>query len=481
MLLPSLHCHPQSSLAGRINTDSNDSPWHHPLVLLWCGQESCMRTSIAHWNSKPLSWSHNNICTQLPRRLQHSECQQITSHNNLHLMSMSLLDELPIVQHLTLSPRVLHKHTTHIPRFVINILKICCHNLQIKSSSPCLANINGLRVAVACNDEGLLLPLLDVIAHGHCLSCSCALIKQWSIGHGQASEVSYHGLVIQQWLKPPLRYLSLVRSVLSVPSRVLHYVPQDHWWNMSVVVPHPNVGLENLVLWGQLLHVLNHLALCQPSVEFPELHLLQPDRLRHSGIHQRIQTLKPTWLCHLALFLWGGRVMAPGESVTPLKRFHRDGSGWTDTKEATNNAAAWHGGDVHAPSQKGLCSGSSVSHRSGWNRGHAPGGRVQQHGGGGRVQYGFILLVLLCLWNQTLQNGAVRKPPSTFHECCYRERERERERENRGNSVFCWNLRFRSSEVVLFSLLWFHWSLWVRMGCKVLLMIIESFEGYIII
>jgi len=428
MLLPSLHGHPQSSLSRRINTNTNDSPWHHPLVLLWCGQESCMRSSIAHWNSKPLSGSNNNICPELPRRLQHCQCQQITCHNNLHLMSMSLFHELPIVQHLTLSARVLHKHTTHIPRFVINILKICRHNLEIKSSSPCLANINGLRVAVACNDESLLLPFLDVIAHGHCLGCSSALIKQRGIGHGQASEVSDHGLVIQQWLKPPLRYLSLVRSVLSVPSRVLHYVPQDHWWNMSVVVPHPNVGLENLVLWGQLLHVLNHLALCQPCIEFPELHLLQADRLRHSGIHQRIEALKAAWLCHLALFLWGGRVVAPGESVTRFKRFNGDGSGWTDTKEATNNAAR-HGGDVRAPSQKGIWFGSSVSENRGGNRGHAPRGRVQQHRGGGRVKHGFILLVLLCLWNQTLQNGAVRKPASTFHEFCYRETgQRERER-----------------------------------------------------
>ena len=34
MLLPSLHRHPQSSLSGRIDTDPNDSPRHHPLVLL---------------------------------------------------------------------------------------------------------------------------------------------------------------------------------------------------------------------------------------------------------------------------------------------------------------------------------------------------------------------------------------------------------------------------------------------------------------
>ncbi|PON56352.1 hypothetical protein PanWU01x14_181830 [Parasponia andersonii] len=221
-----------------------------------------MRTPITHWNTEPLSRTNNNICPKFTRWLQHCQCQKITCHYNLNPISMSILNELPIIQNFTLSARILDKNTTNIARFVINVLKISSNNFQIETISSGLANINSLRVTVIGNDKSLLLSLLNVITHGHCLRSRGSFIEQRSIRHGQASKIRYKGLEVKQRLKTPLGYLSLVRGVLGIPSRVFHYVPQNYRWDMSVIVPHPNIGLENLVLRSQTLHMINHLALC---------------------------------------------------------------------------------------------------------------------------------------------------------------------------------------------------------------------------
>lgn len=72
----------------------------------------------------------------------------------------------------------------------------------------------------------------------------------------------------------------MVRSVLSVPGGVLEDVADDDGGDVGVVVPHPDEGLEDLVLGGEVGHVSDHLALRKASVEFGELHGVDSDLFR---------------------------------------------------------------------------------------------------------------------------------------------------------------------------------------------------------
>lgn len=201
-------------------------------------------------------------------------------------------------------------------------------------------------MAVVCDDECLLLPLEDVVAHSHGLGGSRPLIKEGRIGHGQACDIGNHGLVIQQTLQSSLRYLGLIGGVLSVPSRVLHDVPQDHRRHESIIIAHPDEGLVDLVHGGQSLHVLQHLSLGEPRIELRELDGVDSDRFRDRGINKGVEAVKSAGLRHTGLLLWGGRVVTAGESVVRPQGLHGNGPGLLE--ELGSRSAEEGGGRVGA-------------------------------------------------------------------------------------------------------------------------------------
>mmetsp|Transcript_92070 Transcript_92070/g.265711 ORF Transcript_92070/g.265711 Transcript_92070/m.265711 type:complete len:227 (+) Transcript_92070:1265-1945(+) len=61
MLFASLHCHAKTRLASSVDGDTNDTAWHFARILIGGRQESSMRTTEAHRNSKALCRSNGNI------------------------------------------------------------------------------------------------------------------------------------------------------------------------------------------------------------------------------------------------------------------------------------------------------------------------------------------------------------------------------------------------------------------------------------
>lgn len=286
-----------------------------------------MGATIPHWDPESLSGTHDNISSQLAWGLQHRERQQVTRHYNLNTVGVGVLNKLGIVQDLALRSGVLDKDTADIPRTVVNVLEVRSDYLKVEPTCPGLADVNGLWMAVVCDDECLFLPLEDVVAHSHGLCSSRPFIEEGRVGHGQACEVRDHGLEIQQTLQSSLRDLRLIGGVLSVPSRVLHDVSQDHRGHESIVIAHPDEGLVDLVHRGQSIHVLQHLSLGEPSIELGELHGVNSDRFRDGGVDKGVKALEPAGFRHPGLLLRGGRVVAAGEGVVRLQGLHGDGSG----------------------------------------------------------------------------------------------------------------------------------------------------------
>lgn len=104
------------------------------------------------------------------------------------------------------------------------------------------------------------------VAHHHGLGSGGGLVEQGGIGNIHAGQVGDHGLVVEQRLEPALGNLWLVRGVLGVPSRVLHDVPQNHGGGEGAIVPHADVGAEDLVLLRDSLEHLEQLRLGQRGI-----------------------------------------------------------------------------------------------------------------------------------------------------------------------------------------------------------------------
>lgn len=139
-------------------------------------------------------------------------------------------------------------------------------------------------MAVGGDYEGLLLSLLDVVAHRHGLRGGGALVEEGGVGHREGGEVGNHGLEIEKRFEASLGYLGLVGGVLRVPRRVLHDVAEDDAGDEGVVVAHPDEGLKDLVLGGEAAHMRDHLGLRESNVELRELHSGEADGFGHGGV-----------------------------------------------------------------------------------------------------------------------------------------------------------------------------------------------------
>lgn len=93
---------------------------------------------------------------------------------------------------------------------------------------------------------------------------------------------------------------------------------------MCVVVPHPDEGLEDLVLGGQLGHVRDHLALGEASVEFRELHRVDSDLFRDGVVDQGVDVIVSAVFRHVRLLVRRRGVVAARESVSRLNRIDGD-------------------------------------------------------------------------------------------------------------------------------------------------------------
>lgn len=91
------------------------------------------------------------------------------------------------------------------------------------------------------------------------------LIQQRRVRDLHAGEVDDHGLEIQQGFQTPLRDLRLIRRIGGVPTRVFQDVALNHARYDGVVIAHPDIRLEHLVLRRDRLQFAEELVLLQGS------------------------------------------------------------------------------------------------------------------------------------------------------------------------------------------------------------------------
>src|SRR5207247_6613762 len=140
-------------------------------------------------------------------------------------------------------------------------------------------------------------------------------------GDGQGGEVGYHRLKIEQRLEAPLRDLGLVWRVRGVPARVLDDVALDHLRRGGVVVPHREVGAEQLIRGGGAAQRLEHFPL--RAARWERKGPPQPDVLGDDGVDEFVHRVVAQRLQHGLRFV-GARPDVAGDGPVGGER----GSGW---------------------------------------------------------------------------------------------------------------------------------------------------------
>ena len=196
-----------------------------------------MRPAVAHGDAEPLGAAEDDVGAQLARRRQQRQAEDVGRDADQGLARPGDLGDRPHVAHLAARPRVLQEHAEEVLPVQLAV-GIAHRDLDAERPGPGLDHGQGLRVAVAVDEEALGLVLGDPVRHGHGLGPGRRLVEQRGVGQLHPGQVHDHLLEVEQDLEPALADLGLVGRVGGVPARVLQNVPEDHRRRHRAVVAH---------------------------------------------------------------------------------------------------------------------------------------------------------------------------------------------------------------------------------------------------
>ena len=247
VLLAGLHRQAVGLLAVAVDRHADHAPGHHALVLVAGGEVGGVRAAETHRDAEALRRADGDVGTELARGLEQGEREQVGGDHHQRLPVVRGGDDGGVIDHLAGARRVLQQHAEDLVRSEFG-RGVADDDLEAERLGAGAHHLDGLRVAVARDEEGLRLALRQALAEGHGLGRGGGLVEQRGVGDLQAGEVGDHGLEVQQRLQATLRDLRLVRGVGGVPGRVLEHVAQDDRGREGVVVARADERAQHPVL-----------------------------------------------------------------------------------------------------------------------------------------------------------------------------------------------------------------------------------------
>ncbi len=192
--------HTQSGVALHINAPSNNTAGESTFKSISDGEETCVRTTEAHGQTKTLVATKSAIGTHLTGSLHHSQSHQVGSHTDKDTLLVTFGNKLGIVAHLAKLVGVLHNNTEIFCSVKIEILHIAGHNLNVAGSGIGVHHIESLRQNAVVDENLVHTVFLSLTAaagkeHQHALATGRGLVQQAGVGHGHVSHVGHHGLI----------------------------------------------------------------------------------------------------------------------------------------------------------------------------------------------------------------------------------------------------------------------------------------------
>lgn len=143
-----------------------------------------------------------------------------------------------------------------------------------------------LRVNVRMHHEHGALAAGAALGQSHGFGCGGGFVQHGRIGNGHGSEVTHHGLKVQQGFQTALRNFCLIRGVGRVPGRILQNVALNDAWRVRAVIALADKALEDAVATGNGFEFLQRFGL---SGSWRQVHgVLQGDAGGDDGLHQRV-------------------------------------------------------------------------------------------------------------------------------------------------------------------------------------------------
>ncbi len=255
-------------------------------MLLPRREERRMRAAVAHRHAEALRVADGDVGAPLAGGFEQREGEQVGRDRHERTHGVRPLAHRVIVLDLAVRQRILEQRADHAgPE--LEGRGIGDDGLDAARLGAGANHGDRLRVAPFCDHEERRRArrrLRHRLGQVHGFGGGGGFIEQRGVGDGEGGEIGDHRLEVEQRFEPSLGDLRLIRRVGGVPARVLDHVPLDHLRRERVVVAHPDVRAEQLVLRRETAQRLEHLALGPPRRE--RQWAAQPDALGHHAVDE---------------------------------------------------------------------------------------------------------------------------------------------------------------------------------------------------
>ena len=216
-----------------------------------------MRATVAQWHAEALGIAHHNVCAHLAGGFEKRQRKKISAHDegSIFVVNRGCIIA-PIMQPtagcgvLCDSGKVIISGEQFAPLLAIHR----DFYGQAERLGSGLNHFDDLRVCVARDEEHITFRFYAALGQRHGFGCGSRFIEHGGIGHGHASEISHHGLEIDQSFHAALADLGLVGRVGGVPSGIFQNVAQDHAGGMAAVIALANEVFHELIFIGYGFH-----------------------------------------------------------------------------------------------------------------------------------------------------------------------------------------------------------------------------------
>lgn len=299
VLLAGLKSKTKSTSASAVLGDTDNTAGKTALAGFLSGHESGVGTTKAERNTPALGVTKRNISAPFTGRSEEGQGRDIGSARKQSSLSVSEVSQILEVTNATVGIGVLDHDTDEVVTesldLILGVGRREVHDLDfdVEALSTAMHDADGGVVKHVGDDIRLVGSLgagsgEAVPGHGHGLGGSSAFVEKRGIGDRKTSEVSNHGLEVEERLKTALANLGLVGSVAGVPCRVLENVALNDGGNLDRVVSaavHPR--LDNIGR-SHFFEGLGYTSLAEGNrldCLLRRKHDILGDDLRKEGIH----------------------------------------------------------------------------------------------------------------------------------------------------------------------------------------------------
>ena len=333
VLLAGLQGQAVGRLAFGVDRDPDQAARHRALVGVAAGHERGMRATEAERHAEALGVADDDVGAHLARRLEQGQREQVGGDHEQRVVRMDHPGIAVPFGEPAARRRVLHQHAEIIAGGELLVEGLGgAHDFhrQPERLGTGLQYLDGLRMGIAGDQEGVRPRLGRAPGQGHRLRRGGGLVQQRGVGDLHAGEVGAHGLEVDQRFHAALRDLRLVGRVGRVPGRVLEDVAQDHVRHVGAVIALADEAAEHLVLRRDRADLRQRFHFADRFRQGERRRRL--DRGGHDRIGQRVQRIVADRLEHRGDFAVIRADVAFDEGVVVLEGMERGAIGhgvWT--------------------------------------------------------------------------------------------------------------------------------------------------------